>query len=138
MNYVAWAVVALGSYTMVPILMKAATEEIPSDVAAMISNSILVVITAGVVVFEGRSVRPYLTQPRSVYVYAAGVFLAVGILSYYRALSMGEISVVVPIFGMFIVTSSVVGMVFLGESVTTRKIVGISLAVVAVYLTSVE
>ncbi|MDY6775990.1 MAG: EamA family transporter [Halobacteria archaeon] len=137
MNYVAWAVVALGSYTVVPILMKTATEEIPSDVAALISNSILVVITVGVVVFEGKSVRPYLTQPRSVYVYAAGVFLAVGILSYYRALSMGEISVVVPIFGMFIVTSSVVGMVFLNEPVTVRKTLGICLAVVAVYLTSV-
>lgn len=137
MNYVAWAVVALGSYTMVPILMKAATEEIPSDVAALISNSILVVITVGVVVFEGKSVRPYLTQPRSVYVYAAGVFLAVGILSYYRALSMGEISVVVPIFGMFIVTSSVVGMLFLNEPVTVRKVTGICLAVLAVYLTSV-
>jgi transporter family protein len=48
------------------------------------------------------------------------------------------VSVVVPVFGMFIVGSAAVGVVFLDESLTARKVVGVALAVVAVYLVSVE
>ena len=57
-----------------------------------------------------------------------------GIITYYRALSLGAVSVVVPIFGLFIVVSSVVGFVFLDEPLTLRKVAGIVLAGVAVYL----
>ncbi|MDY7082010.1 MAG: EamA family transporter [Halobacteria archaeon] len=138
MRYLIWALVALGTYTMVPPLMKVATAEIPSDVAALISNSVLVLVTVVAVVVNDESVVDHLAHPRAPYVYAAGIFLAVGILSYYRALSMGPVSVVAPIFGMFIVTSSLVGIVFLNEAFTPRKGAGIALAVAAVYLTSVE
>jgi transporter family protein len=48
------------------------------------------------------------------------------------------VSVVVPIFGLFLVASSVVGIVFLDETLTARKALGIVLAVVAVFLTSFE
>lgn len=68
--------------------------------------------------------------------YAAGGMLAVSIIAYYRALELGPVSVVVPIFGMFIVLSSIVGIVALDEAVNARKIVGILLAGVAVWLVS--
>jgi transporter family protein len=58
----------------------------------------------------------------------------VGILSYYRALASGPVSVVTPIFGMFLVGTSILGVVFLDETLSTQKITGIGLAVVAVYL----
>jgi transporter family protein len=48
------------------------------------------------------------------------------------------VSIVVPIFGLFLVTSSLVGVVALDESLTTRKAAGIGFAMLAVYLTSVE
>lgn len=47
-------------------------------------------------------------------------------------------SVVVPIFGLFLVASSVIGIVFLNESLTVRKGLGIVLALVAVFLTTFE
>ncbi|MFW6320908.1 MAG: EamA family transporter [Halohasta sp.] len=141
MSYLPWAIVALGAYTLVPVLMRTATtgsEAIPSDVATVISNSILVVGAAAVVVGTDQRVTPHLGSSKLSYAVAAGVFLAVGILAYYRALALGPVSVVTPVFGMFLVTSSVVGMAFLGESVTARKLFGIALAVLAVYLVTVE
>jgi transporter family protein len=39
---------------------------------------------------------------------------------------------------MFLVLSSVIGIAFLNESLTARKVAGIGLAIVAVYLVSVE
>jgi transporter family protein len=138
MNYIVYALVALVAYSVVPPLVDIATEEIPSNTAALVSNSVLVVFALGVVVYTGEWDASNLTGEHAVYIYAAGVFLAVGILAYYRALALGPVSVVVPIFGMFIVGSAVVGVVVFDESVTARKAVGVALAVVAVYLVSVE
>lgn len=138
MNYLVWAVLALAGYTLVPPLVKLATADIPSDVVLVISNGILVLAATGIIVSADLSVTRYLTTPRAVYAYGAGVALTVGIVSYYRALAGGPVSVVVPIFGLFIATSSVVGMTVLDEPVTARKAAGIGFAVLAIYLTAVE
>jgi transporter family protein len=138
MNYLLWALLGLLAYTFVAPLMSIATTEVPSNVAVIISNSMLVVAALAVVAFSREPVVEYLTHPDAPYMYAAGICLAVGILAYYRALSMGPVSVVVPVFGMFIVTSSIIGFIALDEAITARKLTGIAFAVLAVYLTSVE
>jgi len=138
MRYLLWAIVALVGYTLVPPLVKLATAEIPSDVVLVVSNGILLVVGIGIVLASDISVTPYLTHDRAIYAYGAGIALTVGIVAYYRALAAGPVSVVVPIFGMFIATSSIVGIAFLDEPLTARKVSGIALAVAAVYLTSVE
>ncbi len=138
MRYLVWALIALLGYTAVPPLVKLATADIPSDVVLLISNGILVIAAAGIILTADVSVTPYLTHERSIYAYGAGIALTVGIISYYRALAAGPVSVVVPIFGMFIATSSILGIAFLDEPLTGRKVAGIGLAVAAIYLTSVE
>lgn len=138
MGYLRWALLALASYTMVAPLVRFSTRDVPSDVVALVTNVFLVAAAAGVVAVSDSEVLPYLAHPKAPYMYAAGVFLTVGILSYYRALALGQVSVVVPVFGLFIVTSSVVGVVALEESLTVRKGLGIAFAVLAVYLTTVE
>jgi transporter family protein len=138
MNYLPWALLGLVAYTLVAPLMKVATSEIPSNVAVLISNSMLIVAAVAVVLYTNESVTPYLTHPKAPYAYAAGLALAVGILAYYRALALGPVSVVTPVFGMFIVTSSLIGVAFLDESLTITKVAGIGFAILAVYLTAVE
>lgn len=137
-EYLSWAFLGLLAYTFVAPLMKMATSDIPSNVAVFISNVILVGAAAVVVLFTNESVTPYLTHPKALYAYAAGLALAVGIIAYYRALAVGPVSIVTPIFGMFLVTSSLIGIAVLGESFTIRKAAGIGFAVLAVYLTAVE
>ena len=141
MSYLPWAVGALVAYTFVPLLMRVATtgsNAIPSDVATVSSNSILVVGALAVVAGTDQGVAPHLGSSKLPYAVAAGVCLAVGILAYYRALSLGPVSVVTPVFGLFLVTSSIFGMAFLDEPVTARKLAGIGFAVLAVYLVTVE
>ncbi len=141
MNYLPWAILALAAYTLVPVLMRVATtgpEAIPSDVATVISNTILVVAAVAVVVGTNQEVTPHLGSSRLPYAVAAGIFLAIGIIAYYRALALGPVSVVTPVFGLFLITSSILGIALLGETVTMRKLLGIALAVVAVYLVTVE
>jgi transporter family protein len=137
-GYLAYALVALAAYSLVAPLTKLATRDLPSDVVALVTNGILVVVALAVVLRNDEPVLSALTGPTAPYLYAAGACLAVGILAYYRALALGPVSVVVPVFGLFIVTSSAVGVLLLEESFTLRKGLGIGLALVAVYLTAGE
>jgi transporter family protein len=138
MRYVAWALLALLSYSAVPPLMRYVTQEIPSDVAVVVTNGMLTVGAIGLVVATDKPFFPALTHQRAPAMYLGGIALAVGIVAFYRALSAGPVSVVVPIFGLFIATSSVVGFLVLDEPLTLRKGLGITLALLAVYLTAVE
>jgi len=136
MNYLLWALLALVCYALVAPLVSVATNDIPSDVVVTTTNGILVLAAIVLVAVTGVPVREYLTHDAAPYMYAAGILLAIAIIAYYRALAAGPVSVVVPIFGMFIVFSSIVGFVVLDEPLTLRKGVGIGLAAIAIWLTA--
>jgi transporter family protein len=121
-------------YTFVAPLMKLGLAEVPSTVALAVSNTILLGTALVIVAVTEPEPLSYLSSPTIGYVVAAGVFLTVGIYSYYRALELGPVSVVVPVFAMFIVTSSVVGAVALDETFTLRRGLGIVFGMIAVYL----
>src|SRR5450755_4743542 len=72
--------------------------------------------------------------PNAFWAYATGMSLTVAVVSLFRALSLGPASVVVPIYGMFIVGGAVLGMLFLNETPNLRKLLGIGLAAVSVFL----
>ena len=135
-SYLLWAALALAAYTFVPIFTKAATDGLPSNTVAFWANAVLVVLTFGVVLVSDDPVVGALDHPNAPLMLASGLCLAVGILSYYRALSLGPVSVVVPVFGLFLVTSPLVGAALLDEPLTVRKIAGVVIAMVGVYLAS--
>jgi transporter family protein len=137
-GYLTYSLIALAAYTLVSPLTKIATRDLPSDAVAAVTNGMLAVAALALTLYAGDSVTRTLTHPDRVYVLGAGVCLAVGIIAYYRALKLGPVSVVVPIFGMFLVTSSLIGIAFLNEALTLRKGAGIVLAVVAVLLVTTE
>ena len=136
MNYLVWALVALVGYSVFTPLASIATNDVPSSVVALVANSMLALSALAVVLYRDEEVIRHVTGPNGIYMVGAGAFLTVGILAYYRALSMGPVSVVTPVYGLFLVGSSVLSMAFLGESVTLQKVAGIALAAFAVYLTA--
>jgi transporter family protein len=80
-----------------------------------------VVAILAVTLVTGHDVISHMGADRTLYLYAAGLFLGVGILAYYRALELGPVNVVVPIFAMFIVGGSVIGYAFLNETITVTN-----------------
>lgn len=138
MQYIWYALVALAAYTLVAPLSSIAMQEIPSDIVAFVTNSMLALTALVLVVTSDKSIVSAFTSDHAPYMFAAGICLSIGIIAYYRALAAGPVSVVVPVFGLFLVGSSVIGIVFLEESLTTRKGLGILLAIVAVFLTTFE
>jgi len=135
-SYILWAILACITYSFVPPLVRIATREIPSVPAAFISNLVLIVAILAVVLVSGQDVVTHMSSGASLYLYAAGLFLGVGVLAYYRALELGPVSVVVPIFAMFIVGGSIIGYAFLDETITVTNALGVLLGITAVYLIS--
>ena len=138
-TYLPYALLAMVAYAFVAPLMRVATtgsDAVPSDVAVVVSNGFLIAMAVAVLWYTDQEVAGHLTSPKMAYVLAAGFFLGVGILALYRSLALGPVSVVTPIYAMFLVFSSVIGFLVLGEAFTLRKGLGIAFAVLAVYLVS--
>lgn len=136
-RYLLLSFVAFAAYSLVAPLLSVAMETIPSTTAVFLSNLVMFGLLGGLLVVTGVSPRPYLSHPITPYVVVWGALLAVGLLAYYHALSLGPVSVVVPVYGLFIVVSSVIGVVAFDESLTPRKAAGVGLAVVAIALMSI-
>jgi transporter family protein len=141
MQYIHFAVIAMLAYAFVPPLVRiaaASPDGIPSAVVSVYTNLLLVIGSVAVVIASGDTLTGYLSHGKMVYVIAGGIALTVGILSYYEALALGPVSVVTPIFGLFLVVSSVIGFVVLAEPVTPQKLLAIGFAALAIVLVTVE
>ena len=129
MNYILWAVLAMGTYGIMAVLLKVALKDMPFEVPLVIMNTILVVTGIVLVVVRGQSVVAHLSFSwPTLVVLMAGVALTVSVVAFYTALSRGPTSVVVPVFAMNFAVASVLGFVFLGESVSITRVLGIVLA----------
>ncbi|SDQ38698.1 EamA family transporter [Natronobacterium texcoconense] len=136
MDYLLWVLVALLAYAVVAPVMSIVTREVPPTPGLFLATAVFLVIATGVMLATGTADPSYAFTREAVYVYVAGVFLTVGILSYTAALEAGPVSIVVPIFGMFIVGSSVLGILFLDESLTATRAAGIGCAVLAIWFST--
>lgn len=137
MRYLAWALLALATYTFLPPLMRYTTGRVSTGVATFVAAGMLS-LTGLAMALRGR--EAVLEQVASAWPYLllTGLALSIGVASFFVALSKGPVSVVAPIFGLFLVTSSVIGGLFLGESLTPTRVAGLSLAVVAIVLISLD
>ncbi|OAQ51741.1 multidrug transporter [Natrinema mahii] len=134
MEYLLWVIVALVAYGLMAPLTSFVTAEVPPAVALFLSTTVFLCLTAVVLLVTGTGQLADVTTPSAGIVYVAGLFLSTGILAYYQALGQGPVSVVVPIYGLFIVGSSIVGIAVLGEDLTATRAAGIAVATAAIYL----
>jgi len=139
MNYIAWAILGMVGYSVVTLLVKLATRggQFSSFLVLAIATVIACSSAISITVLRGDTralVARDFVSPSALWAYATGVALAVAVASLFRALSLGPASIVVPIYGMFIVGGSLLGMVFLNEPPNLRKMLGIALATVSIYL----
>ncbi len=134
MNYLFWALGAMVSYSFVFLLVKLAQRELPTFTVMTIAVTVLLTLTTLVTLVSGEW---DLTRPVGRHVgfaLLAGSGLAGAVVGYFRALSLGPVSSVVPIYGLFIVGGAALGIVVLDEPLTLRKGLGIGFAMLSVVL----
>jgi transporter family protein len=133
-NYVLWAALAMVSYSFAFLFLKIAMRDLPAFTVMPIAIVTLALSSTVVAVLYGEWSAPSLAGRSVGFSLAAGLCLAGAVVGYFRALSTGPVSVVVPIFGMFIVGGALLGIVFLGEGLTAKKALGVALGALAVVL----
>ncbi|MGD0253388.1 MAG: EamA family transporter [Verrucomicrobiota bacterium] len=139
MNHITWALTGMVGYSFTTLLVKLATRsgQFSSFLVLAIACVITMTTAMSIILLRGdlQSVSPKdFASSSAWYAYATGIALTVAVMSLFRALSLGPASIVVPIYGMFIVGGAVLGIVFLHEPLTARKIAGIGLAVISIFL----
>jgi transporter family protein len=137
MNYLVWTLLALVTYTFVPPLMGLTTARVGTPVATFVGAGMLSLTGLALALSNGDPIVQSVNA-NWLYVLVTSLVLTVAVFSFFNALSLGPVSIVTPIFGLFLVTSSVVGGLFLGESLSAQRIAAMGLAVLAVVLLSLE
>lgn len=129
----------MAGYSATTLFVKLATRSHVLPAFNVLAVSVLIVAASiwGVTLSAGMWNRQIVSSFRSadgLWTLAAGTALTIAVSSLFRALSLGPASIVVPIYGMFVVGGSVLGVVVLGEAVTVTKAIGLTLAVSGVLL----
>jgi transporter family protein len=139
MNYIAWSVLGMIGYSLVTLFVKLATRSGRLSSFLVLAIATLIVCSSALSITALRgdaralSARDFASSS-ALWAYATGISLTVAVVSLFRALSLGPASVVVPIYGMFIIGGATLGIVFLHEPPNLRKLLGIALATVSIFL----
>ena len=139
MSYIAWALLGMAGYSLTTLFVKLATRTGEFGAFAVLAIATTIVAAAALAnavlggAFAGKVVADF-GRPGALWSYAAGLALTIAVGSLFKGLSLGPASVVVPIYGMFILGGAVLGIVVLHEPLTARRALGLALAVAGVYL----
>jgi transporter family protein len=138
-SYVLWALVGMAGYSFMTITMKLAIREgrFSSFLVLALATTVVCSISWVIALARGdlRSISAAdLTGTSGMLTLATGVLLTVAVSSLFYALSLGPASVVVPLYGMFVAGGAVLGILFLHESASAQKLIGVALATFSIYL----
>lgn len=75
--------------------------------------------------------RDLMVNKHILYAVPIGLVSLVAILGFYKALKIGPTSVVVPLTNMYVIFPVLYGFIFLRETITTTRILGIVFAIIA-------
>jgi uncharacterized membrane protein len=130
----AFAGVGMVAWGFWAVFAKFAARALAPEVAMVFSS--LTGVTVAVVYLLSKGITPQLTTAGVGYAVAGGLFSGVGAIRYYAALRHGTAAIATTITALYFVVAAIIGVVFLGESVSVRDVAGIALAIGAVVLFS--
>jgi transporter family protein len=129
-----FSLLALGLWGVWGFLSKIASQHLPSPAVYLFSISGHLAVI-GFLGASGQLRLPWHPWGVAAAV-AAGIFVAFGLLAFFKALSVGAATVVVPLTALYPVVTVVLSWALLRENLTPRHLTGIALALVAVWLLS--
>jgi len=124
-----WKLFALGSAFfagLTAIFGKLGVEGLNSNLATLIRTIVILMITVAIVSFQGEWRFPNRTlEFRPVmFLILSGIATGFSWLLYYRALQLAPASLVAPVDKLSVAFAIVLGVLFLGEPVTSKLIIG--------------
>jgi transporter family protein len=137
-SYVLWALLGMAGYSFMTLFVKLAERSgaVSTYMVMAVTATIVSIVALAIVALRGE-LKPLLLElerPPLLWAIAGGIALSIAVFSLFHALALGPANVVVPIYGMFIVGGSLLGILFLGETMTWHKLAGLIAAVIGVIL----
>ena len=132
MGYVKYTFIALLGWGLWAIGSKMMTRYFnTSSTSFWISTSTLIFLSI-YLIFK----RDLMINQKVIYALPVGLISLIAILSFYKALKLGPTSVVLPLTNMYVILPVLYGFIFLKETVSTTRVLGIIFAIIASILLS--
>jgi transporter family protein len=108
------------------IFVKLSVKDMDSDLATAIRTVIILFVTWGIVLFKGvpKNITA-LSSQGLLFLVLSGVATGLSWLFYFRALKLGDVSKVAPVDKLSLAMVIIFSVVFLGETLTVKAIIGI-------------
>ncbi len=123
-----WMIYALGSAlfaALTAVFGKLGVTGIPSNLATFIRTVVVLGVTAAIIAWRSEWRVPGGIEARSwLFLVLSGLATGLSWLCYYRALQLGPVSKVAPIDKLSVALAIVLGVVFLGESLSWPVAIG--------------
>ena len=102
-----------------------------SDLATAIRTVVILFISWGIVFFKGSfTAIGSLSRQNILFLVVSGIATGLSWIFYFKALQLGKVSQVVPVDKLSVALAIVLSVLFLGEVLTWKSIVGASLVIV--------
>jgi len=134
MSWLAFSLMALGLWGIWGFLSKVATQQLPPQTVYLLAICGHVAVVSYLWLGGGLAI-PW--QPWGLAAgLAAGVCMAFGLLCFFRALTVGAATTVVPLTALYPLVTVILCWLLLREGINLRQLVGVILALLAVWLLS--
>ena len=139
MNWFIWALLSAFFAALTALLAKLGVAHVNSNLATAIRTSVILVFTWGIALATGGAPQLVAIAPRTWLLLAAsGVATGLSWLCYFRALQLGEVAQVAPVDKLSVAIAVVLAVVFLGEKMGVREVVGVTLIVAGAVVMAVR
>jgi uncharacterized membrane protein len=116
------------------LISKIASNQMPSTSVALIRTVVAAIVLGIYTLVTIKNSDPF--RNFSVFAPLAGILIGIGLLSMFKSMETGPLSVIAPIIGLSTIITAVLGILVLHEPITIPKIIGIILACVSMILIS--
>lgn len=127
-SWLTWALLAAVFAALTAIFAKIGLEGIDSDYATLVRTVVIVMVLAAFVTLTGRWQSPFSLRGRTIgFLVLSALATGASWVCYFRALKVGDASRVAPIDKLSVVLVAVLGTLVLGERLSPRDWLGITL-----------
>ena len=136
MTWMTFAAISAAAAALTAVLAKIGVEGIPSSLATAIRTVVVLVFAWAIALGAGEHrVLGTLSRRSVIFIVLSALATGVSWLAYYRALQLAPASRVAPIDKLSLPLTLIFAAVFLGETMTWRLILGVSLMTVGALIT---
>ena len=127
-----WIYALLSAFfaALTAIFAKIGIKGVDTDLATAIRTVVILILAWGIAFLRGgTSTIHTLTKQNIIFLCLSGIATGLSWIFYFKALQLGEVSLVAPVDKMSVVFAIILAVVFLGEPLTWKTAIGASLII---------